>query len=171
MTPRGVGAGKPGPAGPGRRSPWRDPAGDSGTGWIAGGVAVMAAAVALGACAGGAPTVCPAIGWTNAVIVELADDWPPVEGGSLTVDCAPMCGWAVVEDAPLAEQDHLAVPLEGPTAVVQLDMSAPDAVSIRVLGPDKTELADVDTDLDWRRVGGSEQCGGPMEATVVVPAP
>jgi hypothetical protein len=131
----------------------------------------MAAAVALGGCTGGAPVACPAIGWTNAVIVELADDWPPVEGGSLTVDCAPMCGWAVVEDAPLAEQDHLTVPLDGPTAVLQLDTSAPDAVSIRVLGPDKAELADVDTDLDWRRVGGSEQCGGPMEATVVVPAP
>ncbi|WP_324277600.1 hypothetical protein [Blastococcus brunescens] len=144
---------------------------DSSTGWIAGGACAMAAALALGACAGGTQTVCPAIGWSNAVIVTLADDWPPVEGGALTVDCSPMCGWAVVQDEPLAERDAVAVPLDGRTAVLQLDMSAPDFVSIRVLGPDGDELADVDTDLAWRRVGGSEQCGGPLEATVVVPAP
>lgn len=144
---------------------------DSSTGWIAAGVCVMAVALALGACTDGAPTVCPAIGWTNAVTVTLADDWPPVEGGSLTVDCSPMCGWAVMENKPLAEEDQVSVPLDGPTAVLPLDMSAPGSVSIRVLGPDEEELADVDTDLDWRRVGGSEECGGPMEATVVVPAP
>ena len=144
---------------------------DSNNRWIAGSAGAMAAALALGACTDGAPVACPAIGWSNAVTVTLADDWPPVEGGSLTVDCAPMCGWAVMQDGPIAEQDQVAAPLDGRPAVLHLDMSAPDSVSIRVLGPDKEELADVDTDLDWRRVGGSEQCGGPMEATVVVPAP
>lgn len=141
------------------------------TGWTAGGVAATAAALALGACAGSAPVVCPAVGWSNAVIVTLADDWPPVEGGSLTVDCSPMCGWAVVQDGPLAEQDQVSLPLDGPTAVLHLDMSAPRSVSIRVLGPDGGELAELDTDLDWRRIGGSAACGGPMEAPVTVPAP
>jgi hypothetical protein len=139
--------------------------------WATNGVAATAAAPALEACAGSAPMVCPAVGWSNAVIVTLADDWPPVQGGSLTVDCAPMCGWAVVQDGPPAEQDQVSLPLDGPTAILQLDMSSPGSVSIRVRRPDEGELAELDTGLGWRRVGGSAECGGPPEATVLVPAP
>ena len=140
------------------------------TPWIAGGACAMAAALALGACTGGAATVCPAIGWSTALVVELADDWPPVEGGSLTVDCSPMCGWAVVEAGSPPDQAGVSAPLPGRSAVLQLSRT-PETVAIRVLGADGVELADVDADLEWVRVGGSEQCGGPMEATVEVPAP
>ena len=50
-------------------------------------------------------------------------------------------------------------------------MTTPDSVVVTVLGPDGATLADLETDLDWRRVGGTEECGGPMTASVVVPAP
>jgi hypothetical protein len=144
---------------------------DPGTPWIAGGVLAMTAALTLAACRDGTDTVCPAIGWSNALVVTLADDWPPVAGGSLTVDCAPRCGWAVVEGGAPVDRDRLTAPLDGASAVLHLDMSAPDSVDVRVLGPDASELAGLEADLDWVRVGGSEECGGPMEAAVTVPAP
>jgi hypothetical protein len=50
-------------------------------------------------------------------------------------------------------------------------MTLPDSAVLTILGPDGTELAELDADLDWRRVGGTEECGGPSAASVVVPAP
>jgi hypothetical protein len=144
---------------------------DPGIPWIAGGALVVAAALALAACRNGAGTACPAIGWSNALVVTLADDWPPVEGGSLAVDCAPRCGWAVVQDGAPVDLDRLTAPLDAGSAVLHLDMSVPDSVDVRVLGPDGAELAELEAGLDWVRIGGSEACGGPMEATVTVPAP
>jgi hypothetical protein len=135
------------------------------------GAVLVSGLIALTGCGAGAETVCPAIGWSNALTVALADGWPPVEGGSLTVDCAPRCGQAVVEDGAPADRDASSVPLPGSSAVLHLDMSAPESVDIRVLGADGTELTEVHAELDWRRVGGSAECGGPMEATVTVPVP
>ena len=149
----------------------RDVDDDPVTPWIAGGVLVMTAALALTACRKGTGTVCPAIGWSNALVVTLAGDWPEVEGGSVTVDCAPRCGWVVVQDGAAVDRDRLTAPLDTLPAVAHLDMSAPNSVDVRVLGPDGSELAEFEADLDWVRVGGSEECGGPMEATVTVPAP
>jgi hypothetical protein len=141
---------------------------DAGTGWIALGASAAAAALAFSACAGGASTVCPAIGWSNTLTVGLADDWPPVDGGTLLVDCSSPCG---LQLHPEDEPDQVTVPLTGRSTVVQLDMTTPDSVGITVLGSDGTELADLDTGLDWRRVGGTEECGGPHAASTVVPAP
>ena len=50
-------------------------------------------------------------------------------------------------------------------------MSVPDSVDVRVLGPDGSVPAGLEAGLDRVRVGGSEECGGPMEAGVTVPAP
>jgi hypothetical protein len=136
--------------------------------WIALGACAVAAALAVSACAAGAGTVCPAIGWSNTLTVGLADDWPPVDGGSLVIECSSRCG---LMPTSTDEPDELSVPLTGKSTVVQLDMTSPDAVVITVLGADGTELAQLGTDLDWRRVGGTEECGGPGAARVVVPAP
>jgi hypothetical protein len=127
----------------------------------------MAAALALAACGAGAETVCPAIGWSNALTVGLADDWPPLDGGSLLVECSSRCGTYGREGPP----DELSVPLSGASTVVQLDMTAPDSVALTVVGADGTELTQHDADLDWVRVGGSDECGGPHAASVTVPAP
>jgi hypothetical protein len=144
---------------------------DRSTRWIPGGVLVMSAALALAACREGIETVCPAIGWSNSLVVTLAGDWPPVEGGSVAVDCAPRCGETVVRDGAPVDRDRLTAPLDTLPVVLHLDMSAPDSVDVRVLGPDGSVLAGLAADLDWVRVGGSEECGGPMEAVVTVPAP
>ena len=138
------------------------------TQWIALGACAIAAAVAFSACAAGATTICAAIGWSNSLTVGLAAGWPPVEGGSLIVECSSRCGLA---PGPTDEPDEVSVPLSGRSTVVQLDMTTPDSVVVTVLGPDGATLADLETDLDWRRVGGTEECGGPMTASVVVPAP
>ena len=134
--------------------------------WIAGGACVMAAALALAACDAGAETVCPATGWSNTLTIGLADGWPSVDDGSLVLQCSSRCGMFGREGRP----DELSVPMTGPSTVVQLDMTAPDSVVVTVLDADGTELTRHDADLDWRRVGGSEECGGPQTASVVVPA-
>jgi hypothetical protein len=46
-------------------------------------------------------------------------------------------------------------------------MSAPKAVTVRASSADGTVLAERKVTLEWTRVGGTEQCGGPMEAPVV----
>jgi hypothetical protein len=140
---------------------------DEKTSRIAGGACVMAIGLALAACGAAAGTACPAIGWSNTLTVGLADDWPPVQDGSLRVECSSRCGMYGRE----GPADELTVPLDGRSTVVQLDMTAPDSVVLTVLGVDGTELAVLDADLDWRRVGGSEECGGPHAASVVVPEP
>ena len=50
-------------------------------------------------------------------------------------------------------------------------MATPVEVDIAVLGPDGAVLAETTAAPEWVRVGGSEECGGPMEGTVTVPAP
>jgi len=140
---------------------------DLGARWIAGGACGLAAALVLAACGAGAESVCPAIGWSNTLTVGLADDWPPVDDGSLLVECSSRCGMYGRE----GPADELTVPLDGASIVVQLDMTAPESVTVTVLGAAGAELAVLDADLDWERVGGSEECGGPHAASVVVPAP
>ena len=61
--------------------------------------------------------------------------------------------------------------LRGTSAALSFVLSSPDTVVVTVLGADGGTLAEVEADLDWVRVGGSEECGGPGEASVVVPAP
>ncbi len=117
--------------------------------------AVLAAAalLALTSC-GGDRAVCPAVGWSNGLTVELTEDWPPGEGRTVRVGVA-----------------EAVAPLTGRTASVSFPMTTPDTVDVTVLGGDGAALAEVDADLDWVRVGGSEECGGPHRATATVPAP
>jgi hypothetical protein len=134
--------------------------------WLVLGACAVTAALAFSACAVGASTVCPAIGWLNGLTVDLEIGWPPVDGGSLLVECSSRCGMYGREGPP----DELSVPLGGASTAVQLDMTVPDSVVLTVLDAHGTELAEIEADLDWVRVGGSEECGGPMRATVPVPA-
>ena len=127
--------------------------------------------VLLAACWPDGGTVCPAIAYGRTLVVELAGDWPGDDGRTLLVDCDGPCSEVFVEDgAPGPGPGQLTVPLSDGRA--EVSWTAPrDSVGLTVLGADGTELAEVDTDLDWVRVGGSEECGGPMHATVTVPAP
>ena len=132
--------------------------------------AALGAVLALTACDTG-PTACPAIAWGNGLTVELAGGWPPGEGRSVRVACPQPCGPEFREDAPPGPRHEGVAPLVGDRATVSFLMETPDEVHVAVLGPDGAVLAEVEADLEWVRVGGSAECGGPHEATVTVPAP
>ena len=78
------------------------------------------------------------------------------------VGCLQPCGLEVADGV---------VPLDGDRATVSFLLETPDGVNVAVLGPDGAVLAELTADLEWVRVGGSAECGGPHEATVTVPAP
>ncbi|MGY1832959.1 hypothetical protein ACI8AA_21305 [Geodermatophilus sp. SYSU D01180] len=135
---------------------------------------LLAAGLAAGCAAGsGGPgeVVCPAIGWVNAVRVQLTGDWPGPAPASVRVVCEPSCGQVVRPDRDPESRREVTAPLTGTTAGVPTETETPDAATVTVLAADGGTLAEVGADLDWVRVGGSEECGGPMAATVVVPAP
>ena len=129
-------------------------------------VAVVGAVLSLAACGEGRG-VCPAVGWFDTLTVQLAEDWPDGEGRSVRLDCGGPCDPPVLSGDP----SRLTAAWEGSTARFTVGMSVPDSVEVTVLGPDGAVLAEVDAAPDWVRVGGSEECGGPHEATVTVPAP
>jgi hypothetical protein len=133
-------------------------------------VLAVAAVLSVAACDDVAEA-CPAIGWGSVLIVELAPDWPPGEGRSVRVGCSQPCGLPSLDGTPSDPVRTGAAPLTGTSAGVSFLMETPDAVVVTVLGPDGAVLAEVDADLHWVRVGGSEECGGPHEARVTVPAP
>lgn len=50
--------------------------------------------------------------------------------------------------------------------------TTPDVIGVSVSDEDTGELVHRETvPLEWRRTGGSERCGGPLAATVSLPAP
>lgn len=50
---------------------------------------------------------------------------------------------------------------------IHLLMQSPQNITIRALAAHQEILAEQDYELEWIRVGGSEQCGGPAEAGTV----
>jgi hypothetical protein len=132
--------------------------------------ATLTGALLLGTAAcgdDGADTVCPAIGWLDALTVRLADHWPPDDQRSLLVTCPEPCGPPGLDGRPGSRR--LAAPVPG--SVASLTTSArPDSVVVSVL-EDGAVVIEREFGLDWRRVGGSAECGGPGAATVTVPAP
>ncbi|WP_164702708.1 hypothetical protein [Modestobacter sp. KNN46-3] len=102
-------------------------------------------AVLLLATRGGGELTCPAIGWSNGLVVELVEGWPAAD--AVRIECPSPCG-----PVPMTPSDE-----------------EPDAVT--VLAADVAALGRAELDLDWVRVGGSAECGGPLEATATVPAP
>ena len=129
-------------------------------------VALVLAAATLTGCGLGS-TDCTAVGYSNTRTAELADGWPPVDSGTVRLACAGPCPPEVGDGGP----DEWRAPLTGTATAVQLGMTAPESVVVTVADAAGAELARVAADLDWVRVGGSAECGGPSEAAVAVPAP
>jgi hypothetical protein len=125
------------------------------------GLVASAAAVSAGCGLGG--TACPAIGYVPAVVVQL-DGWPAASGRSVELVC-PGCG-EVTDGGP---GDSQVLPI-GTEAVFSLPGALPEQVTVRVLA-DGQVAAEVTVEPEFARVGGSEECGGPSSAQVVVPAP
>lgn len=139
--------------------------------------------VTLTGCTMTTPGVCTAVGWINHVSVQLT-------GSSGDVAAIEMCADGVcVSSTPLPHSDeplHVLTPEElatyspTPTVIplspftisqlddehwrISLDMGAPETITLRALSSTGVVLAEEDFPLEWQRVGGSEQCGGPGEA-------
>lgn len=153
------------------------------------GLIVRPAVLMLAVCipVAGCSNVCPAIGWVNSITVELAGDVSRVDTVQLCADGAcselrPEPGTAaprIVVTTPLdARAPHTleAQPTMAPFYAEWIDadtwrftvsMSSPDHVTAKALSATGDVLAEEEADLDWKRVGGSAQCGGPMEASPV----
>ena len=87
------------------------------------------------------------------------------------VGCGGPCTEVFVEGGtPGPGPGELTVPLATGSAHVP-SATAADEVTRTVLAADGEARTEVETDLAWVRVGGREECGGPMRATVTVPAP
>ncbi|QHK21593.1 hypothetical protein GU243_19960 [Pseudarthrobacter psychrotolerans] len=154
------------------------------------GLIVRPAVLMLAVCipVAGCSTACPAIGWVNSVTVELAGDLSRVDSVQLCADGAcselrPEPGTAaprIVVTTPLdasAPFTPEAQPTMAPFYASRVDadtwrftvvnMSSPDHVTAKALSATGEVLAVKEADLDWNRVGGSAQCGGPGEASPV----
>jgi hypothetical protein len=125
-------------------------------------------ALLLAGCDGPSTYACPAIGYSSSLVVELAPDWPADHAHSVTIECDEPCGVPPMDGGDAAST-RTAVLADGTARFVWFGDG--NSVLVTVLGVDGTLLAEVDADLDWVRVGGTEECGGPREATVTVPAP
>ncbi|MBB3675394.1 hypothetical protein [Modestobacter versicolor] len=112
---------------------------------------------------------CPAIGWGSTVRVELAGDWSGQPLGVVELTCTPGCEPLTVLDEVTGEPVQLGTapdPLVRPVFGEQ-----PRSAVATVRAADGTVLARVESALRFERVGGTEECGGPTEAVVAVPAP
>ncbi len=136
----------------------------------------------------GCSIACPAIGWVNSVTVELAGGVARVDTMQLCADGA--CSELRPEPGTAAPRIVVTTPLEArasPTPEVQptmapfyaeridadtwrftVNMSSPDHVTAKALSSTGEVIAETDADLDWKRVGGSAQCGGAVVAPAVV---
>ena len=113
----------------------------------------------LAACTAERQTACPAIGWPSVLEVRLAPEWPEDAADAVTVE--PF-------DGP---DEEAVVPLVAGAAEVGFSPGYPNSVLVTVVDAGGRMLAVHEAGLDWVRVGGTEACGGPHEAEVVVPAP
>ena len=128
---------------------------------VLGGIAL----VALTGC-GPAPVACPAIGWGHTLTVEVTGQTSSVRSVQLCTEdgCAP--GPDVNSSSPLslirvAERS-------GERWMFATDVFLLEEVTVRVLDADGSVVSESSVSPDWKRVGGSEQCGGPSTALVTV---
>lgn len=143
----------------------------------------------------GCSNACTAIGWVNTITVELDGDVSGVnmvqlcDGAECSEPSPPSAAAAPRTMAPLASLNPTAPVTpdvqrtQAPFYAEQVDtdtwrfmvnMSTPDQVTAKALSAAGDILAEQSADLDWKRMGGSAQCGGPSESSPIrlsVPAP
>ena len=112
------------------------------------------------------PSACPAVGWSNALTVELEGDTSGVSEVQLCTDdgCAPAEN--IDPTGPLGQISVAG--RTGDTWSFSTGMTNLDALTVRTIAADGAVISETEVTPEWVRVGGSEQCGGPGEATVTV---
>ena len=139
-------------------------------------VAILALSTSMAGCSTDGGDDCLAVGWASKVSIELTGDTGDVEAIELLCDGSP-CQDGTVERLKGLENPNKPTPV--PTAdvtdanVTQVDgdtwttsfmLDVPDRATVRAIASNGEVLAERDVIFDWKRVGGSELCGGPMEA-------
>lgn len=133
------------------------------------------AGLPLAAC-GGTDVVCPAVGWISTITVRLEGDLTAVDDVEICTPegCSVPDVTAVqtaspksaVPSSPVDPSASTAPFAAARTAVISwlftVRGSLPGEVDTRVLARDGTLLAEQQSRLEWTRVAGSEECGGPM---------
>ncbi|WP_157127229.1 hypothetical protein [Cnuibacter physcomitrellae] len=160
--------------------------------------AVAATATAAVVLVGCAPLVkaCPDIGWINTVTVQLEGDDNALARVAEVQLCDEVGCSAPLLSTPLPLEPLTTVPpgvdvddpstWPQPTSVpggplyynayasgrdswmVDVGMSAPETAEVRAFDAQGAVLGEVSATLQWVRVGGSAECGGPMQADPVV---
>jgi hypothetical protein len=127
----------------------------------AGAIAVVLAVAGCGA----HETICTAS--ATALLTNLVIQVEGEPGArSVVLQCVPGC----VESLTGQVLPELTAPVVDGTAGFGVFADL-DAVVVTVFGADGGQLTRLATELEWQVVGGSAECGGPMQATVTVPAP
>jgi hypothetical protein len=140
-------------------------------------VVPLLAAVGLGLAACSPATVCTTIGYPSTARITLAE---PRDDVDLEV-CAgegcepgPSPGDAAAEPvrsgAPANEDSGIyALRGDGSTGWTADFSGTEDEMGYRLLGADGAAIAEGGVRVEWVRVGGTEECGGPQEAEIELP--
>lgn len=88
------------------------------------------------------------------VEVQLCDD----------TGCSTPKGTTAPDEPPY----YVAYPSGAGSWMVDVLMSAPGTADVRAFDAEGVVLGEVSTTLTWVRVGGSAECGGPMQTDPVV---
>ena len=130
--------------------------------------ATLLGSVALVAMTGCTPgTVdCPAIGWINTLTVEVTGQVPLVRSIQLCTKegCAP--GVDLDPSSPLNLIQLIGQ--EGQRWSFATDMLPLEELTVRTLDVDGAVSSETVVTPEWKRIGGSEACGGPSTAVVSV---
>ncbi|MDF2443367.1 MAG: hypothetical protein JWR01_1570 [Subtercola sp.] len=128
----------------------------------------------LTGCAAPLGNACSAVGWLNTVEVQL-------EGSASALDLVAWVEFCDADSCSRSDQQNGIAPTptgealseyraspSGPTGwSVEVGMSQPPDATVTAYAADASVLATTTAVLEWRRVGGSERCGGPGAADAV----
>ncbi len=134
-------------------------------------IAVLALGLSLAVSGCVMPGVCSAVGWMNRVDVKLSG----FAAGSVS-DLQVCVGGECVDGRtmPSVERDWRLFSvnrLGADSFVVDVGMSAPAAITVRAIDAAGTVVGSREAQLEWERIGGSAQCGGPMSAPAITVVP
>ncbi len=126
-----------------------------------------AAAAALVGCSGAQGAVCPAVGWVNAVAIDLRRAPAALDRiGWVELCDATRCSESAAERELTGEADPVSPEPPYYSArdagdgrwVVDVMMASPSRVTVRAWSSEGRMLAETAVFLDWQRTGGSEEC-------------
>ena len=116
----------------------------------------------------GCANTCTAIGWFDELEVQVTGDRAEaVDRLEICFDGSCYSGRA---DAPgeSPQLEVVAIARSGTDWTVSTSMQTPESIQLTAYSATGEVLAEQETDLSWKRVGGSARCGGPHEATASI---